>query len=85
MVGLAINNTPDQPYSSTHGSVEDEMIKRFAHSHPFYKADKATVYSQLVIATLRSQYAYKIAPFKRAKNGCGEINALKAQFAGAAH
>ena len=61
------------------------MIHRFAHSHPFYKAYNATVYAQLVIATIWSQYASTIAPFKRSKNGRGNINALKAQFDGSAH
>ena len=56
------------------------MIQRFAHSHPFYKGVNATVYAQLVIATLGSQYASKFSPFKIAKNGCGAINALKTQF-----
>ena len=49
------------------------MIHKFALSHPFYKADNTTVYAQLVISTLGSQYASTIAPFKRAKNGCGAI------------
>ena len=61
----------DQPYSVTHVSVEEEIIQRFAHSHPFYKADNATVYDLLVIATLGSQYASTIVPFKIVENGRG--------------
>ena len=61
----------DQPYSVTHVSVEEEMIQRFAHSNPFYKVDKSTLYAQLVISTLVSQYASTIAPFKRENNGRG--------------
>ena len=61
------------------------MIHRFAHSHPFYKADNATAYTQLVIDTIDSQYASMVAPFKRANNGHGEINESKAQFDGAVH
>ena len=61
------------------------MIQRFVHSHPFYKSDNATAYAQLVISTLGSQYAYMVSPFRRAKKGRVEINALKAQFSGAAH
>ena len=61
------------------------MIQRFSHTRHLYKADNATVYAQLMIATLGSQYASTISPFKRAKNGRGEINAPKAHFSGAAH
>ena len=61
------------------------MIQRFAHNQPLYKADNATVYSQLVVATLSSQYASTISPFKRANNVCGEINELISQFHVAAH
>ena len=57
----------------------------FSHSHPFYKVDDATLYAKLVIATLGSQYVSMIAPIKRAKNGRGEINILKAQFPGDVH
>ena len=47
------------------------MIQRFSHSNSFYKVDNTYVYAHLVIATLGSQYAYTIAPFKRENNGCG--------------
>ena len=36
-------------------------------------------------ATLGTQYALTLAPFKRAKDGCGANTALEAQFAGPAH
>ena len=85
MVYTATTIAPDKPYSSTHVSVEDEMIQRFSHSHPLYKADNATIYARLVIATLGSQYESTIDTFKIANNSCEEINALKSQFYGAAH
>ena len=47
------------------------MVHQLAHSHPFYKADNATVYDLLVIATLGSQYASTIVPFKIVENGRG--------------
>ena len=80
VLGLAITLAPNQPYSTTNGLVEEEVIRRFTHNHPFYKADSATVYAQLIIATLVSQYISTIDPFKMAKNGCGSINEFKAQF-----
>ena len=76
---------PDQPFSAEHGSVSAEMIARMPHTHALYRPDNATGYAQLVTATLGTQYASTIAPFKRAKNGRGALMALKAQFAGAAH
>ena len=75
----------DQPYSTTHKSVANEMVHRYAHTHPLYRVDNATGYSQLVTATLGTQYSSTIAPFKRARNGRGALEALKAQFAGAAY
>ena len=85
MVGPATNIADDKPYSATHGLVEEETIQRSKHTHPLYKAYNATVYAQLVIATLGSQYASTINPFKIANNGCGSINALKSLFSVAAH
>ena len=78
VVGPATTLASDQPYSATHVSIEDEMIQRFTHSNPFYKADNATVYAQIVIFTLGSQYTSTIATFQIEKNCCGAINALKA-------
>ena len=75
----------DQPFSEEHGSVSAEMVARMPHTHPLYRPDNATGYAQLVTATLGTQYASTIAPFKRAKDGRGALMALKAQFAGAAH
>ena len=56
MVGPATIIAHNQPYSTTHVLVEEETIQRFANSHPFYKVDNATVYAQLMISTLGSQY-----------------------------
>ena len=57
----------------------------FGHTHPLFRPDNATGYAQLVTATLGTQYASTIAPFKRTKNGRAALQALKAQFAGRAH
>ena len=85
MVGPATTLVVNQPYSATHGLVEEEMIQRFAYNHPFYKTDNATVYAQLMIDTLDSKYASTIDNFKVSKNSRGAINELKAQFSGANH
>ena len=79
------NQDADQPYSTVHGSVAEEMVARLSHAHPLFRVDNATGYSQLVTATLGTSYASTIAPFKRTKNGRGALLALKAQFAGPAH
>ena len=85
MVGQTTTLATNKPYSTTHRLVEEEMIQRFSHTHPLYKAYNDTVYVQLVIATLVSQYASTIAPFKIENNGHGAINVLKHQFYGSAH
>ena len=74
----------DQPYSEQHGSVAEEMVHRLSHTHPYFRVDNATGYAQLVTATLGTQYAATISPFKRTRNGRAALNALKAQFAGPA-
>ena len=60
-------------------------MHQFAHTHPLYKADNATVYDQLMIDTLGSQYASIIATFKRSNNDCVSINGFKAQSARAVY
>ena len=85
MVGQATTLAPNQPYPTTLGLAEEEMIQRFANSHPLYRLDNANVYAQLMIAALGSQYASNIDPFKIVNNSRGEINVLKSQFSGAAH
>ena len=75
----------DQPYSTEHGSVANELVHRLSHTHPFYRIDNATGFSHLTTATLGTQYASTIAPFKRRKDGHGALLALMAQFAGPAH
>ena len=76
---------PDQPYSTEHESMAGEMVNRLSHTHPLFRVDNATGYSQLVTATLGTQYSSTIAPFKQTRNGRGALRALKAQFAGPAH
>ena len=53
---------PDQPYSSKHGSVDEEMVQRLAHAGCQFKADKATGISHIVTATLGIIYATTLSP-----------------------
>ena len=75
----------DQPYSTEHGSVAEELVHRMSHDHALFRPDNATGYAQLVTATLGTQYASTIAPYKRTKNGRAAFIALKAQYSGPAH
>ena len=68
MVGTATTIAADHPYSATHGSLEEEMTQRFAHTQTLYKEDNATLYAQIMIATLGSHYTSTIAPLKISKN-----------------
>ena len=76
---------PDQPYSTEHGSVDEEMFQRLAHAGCQFKADKANGLSHLVTATIGTIYATTLSPFKRSKDIRSAMIAMKAQFAGPAH
>ena len=41
----------DQPHSTEHGSVEEELIARAKHDHPLYRDDNAEVYYAIDEAT----------------------------------
>ena len=76
---------PDQPYSAEHGLVDEEMVQRLARAGCQFKADKNTGLSHVVTATLGTIYAKTLSPFKRSKDSCSAMIAMKAQFAGPAH
>ena len=76
---------PDQPYSTEHESVDEEMVQRMYHVGCQLKADKATGFSRLVTTTLGTIYATTLSPFKRSKDSRSALIAMKAQFAGPAH
>ena len=58
---------PDQPYSTTHGSVCKEMTMRFSHTHALCSDDNGKVFDDLELATRSTKFAASIAPFKRTK------------------
>ena len=55
------------------------------HDHALYRPDNATGYAQLVTATLGTQYASTIAPYKQTKNGRAAFMALKVRYSGLAY
>ena len=71
-----------QPYSTEHGSVEEELIARASHGHTLYRADNGSVYHYLEIATRSTTYAASIKPFQRTRNGREAWLALLNQYAG---
>jgi hypothetical protein len=61
------------PHSTIHGSIEDKLIARAAHTHPLYCENNQSVYYQLEEATRSTLYAASIKPFQRAKSGRGGL------------
>ena len=72
----------DQPYSTLHGSVEEDMIARASHSDGLYDDDNASVFNKLEEATRSTTYASSITPFKKKLDGRAAFLALVAQYAG---
>ena len=61
--GLAPPLSANQPHSTEHGSVEDELIARAAHTHALFRAETSVVYYHLEEATRGTSYAASIKPF----------------------
>ena len=80
--GTAPTLAPNQPHSTEHGSVEDELIARASHTHALFRDDNSVVYYHLEKATRGTSYAASIKPFTRAKDGRGAWKALTSQYAG---
>ena len=75
---------PNHPYSIEHGSVSQEMIQRYSHSHTLYATDNATAYDELDIALRGTKYHTTIDPLKRRRDGRGAYLALTEQLCGPA-
>ena len=73
---------PDQPYSTEHGSILDDLIHRSSHNHGLFRQDNASVYYKIEEAVRGTQYADSIKPFQARKDGRGAFLALVAQYAG---
>ena len=80
--GTAPTLAPNQPHSTEHGSVEEELIARASHTHALFRDDNSVVYYHLEKATRGTSYAASIKPFTRAKDGRGAWKALTSQYAG---
>ena len=82
---LAVHPAPANgfyPYSSEHGSVEDELVARGSHTHPYFRNDNAQVYHYIEEATRGTIYAASIKPSQKLKDGRKAWNALVNQYAG---
>ena len=80
--GIAPTLAPNQPHSTEHGSVEEELIARASHTHALFRDDNSVVYYHLEKATRGTSYAASIKPFTKAKGGRGAWKALISQYAG---
>ena len=80
--GLAPTLAPNQPHSTEHGSVEDELIARASHTHALFRDDNSVVYYHLEEATRGTSYAASIKPFQKVRDGRGAWKALTSQYAG---
>jgi hypothetical protein len=74
------------PHSVETGSIEGDLTltARMTHNHPLYKGDNGSVFDMIEIAMRGHDVAATIAPFRRARDGCGALLALKSQHAGKA-
>ena len=76
----------NQPYSTEHGSVMEEMVQRYSHGHTLFATYSSAMYVLFDVATRGTKYHATIAPYKRGarKNGRGAYIAMNAQFFGPA-
>ena len=79
---LAPTLATNQPYSTEHGSVEQELIARASHTDPLFDTDNATVYYALEEGTRTTSYAASLKPFQRTKDGRSAWQAIVRQYAG---
>ena len=80
--GIAPTLEPNQPHSTEHGSVEEELIARASHTHALFRDDNSVVYYHLEKATRGTSYAASIKPFQKVKDGQGAWKAFTSQYAG---
>ena len=73
---------PGRSYSSLVGSILQEIINRYLHSHPLFCTDNNMVYSLLDEATRSPIYASTIKPYARTKDGSSAWMAIVGSYAG---
>jgi hypothetical protein len=71
-----------QPYSTVHGSMEDELIARLSHGSPVFRDDNKAVYNYLEEATRGTTYHSTVQTYQRSKSGRSAWLALLQQHAG---
>jgi hypothetical protein len=72
------------PHSVKTGSIDNDLTVRMPHNHPLYKVDNGAVFDLIKSTIHGHNVAATIAPFRRARNGCGALLALQSQHAGKA-
>jgi hypothetical protein len=87
-VALMLVNVPplqaDKPHLEEYGSIEGDLIARMLHNHALFKVDNGSVYDYVESAICWSEVAATIAPFRKPRDGCGAVKALKDLHAGKA-
>ena len=74
----------NQPYSTEHGSVTEEMVQRYSHAQTLFATDISAIYDLLDAAKRGTKYHATISPYTRGarKDGRGGYIATNAQFCG---
>lgn len=70
------------PHSTTHGSVEEEMVARASHGHPLFREDNSKVYFLLEESLRGSTYAPSLKPYQNNKDGRSAMKSVVTQYAG---
>ena len=74
----------NQPYSTVHGLVMEEMVQCYSHGHTLFATDSSAIYDLLDAATRVTKYHATIAPYMRGARKDGRVAyiAMNAQFCG---
>ena len=52
----------NQPYSTEHGLVMEEMVQCYSHGHTLFATDSSAIYGLFDVATRGTKYHAPIAP-----------------------
>ncbi len=82
----AVDATPPacqlgNPHSIKTGSIDGNLTVCMPHNHPHYKVDIGSVFDLTKSTVCGHNDAATIAPFHRARDGCGALLALQSQHA----
>jgi len=76
---------PNAAHTVEGGSILDDMVARFSHTHPLSRDDNRKVYDDIELACRGTKYQASIAPFKKRRDGRAAYLALVLHHAGAAY